>query len=127
MGTKFQLINFPASCYSNSDPSHRLNDTESALSTIRLLEQWHRKCLDCFKAHQSGPVIRSALETDWREASDRLLDVAFSGLEHQIDVVRHTAKEALLLNMKINILLHSNLILSSFLNFLYAGIRSVCD
>lgn len=81
----------------------RLNETGLALLTARLMEHWQRKCFECFTAHHL-PIDHS-LAGEWRAASDRLLEMSLNGLEHQIDVVRHTAKEAFLLNLKINILL----------------------
>lgn len=69
------------------------------------MEQWERKCFECFTAHHL-PTDHS-LASEWSAASDRLLEMSLNGLEHQIDVVRHTAKEAFHLNLKINILLQS--------------------
>lgn len=82
----------------------RLNETGLALLTTRLVEQWQRKCFECFK---SWLPISQLLLTEWHASRDRLLEITLNGLEHQIDVVRHTSKEAFLLNLKIHVLLKS--------------------
>lgn len=70
--------------------------------TARFVEQWQRKCYECFVAHHS-PFLAG----EWNAASDRLLEIMLNGLEHQIDVVRHTSKEAFLYNLKTYVLLKS--------------------
>lgn len=91
----------------------RLNETELALITARLLEQWQRKCFECFT---SSNLKTSQLTTEWSAASDQLLEMSLNGLEHQIDVVRHTAKDAFLMSLKILILLKSTSSLYSVRN-----------
>ena len=71
--------------------------------TVRLVEQWQRKCFECFTSLQL-PSNQSLL-IEWRASTDRFLEIILNGLEHQIDVVRHTAKEAFFFNMKTHILL----------------------
>ncbi|XP_057370348.1 thyroid adenoma-associated protein homolog isoform X2 [Daphnia carinata] len=79
------------------------NETGLALLTARLMEQWQRKCYECFTAHQA-----TLLQIEWNRARDRLLELILNGLEHQVDVVRHTSKEAFHYNVKIYILLQGD-------------------
>jgi len=90
----------------------RLNETELALLTARFVEQWQRKCYECFVAHHSP-----FLAEEWNAASDQLLEIMLNGLEHQKDVVRHTSKEAFLYNLKTHVLLKSMSISNSARHF----------
>ncbi|KAI9564730.1 hypothetical protein GHT06_008471 [Daphnia sinensis] len=80
------------------------NETGLALLTARLMEQWQRKCYECFASHQA-----TSLQVEWNRARDRLLELILNGLEHQVDVVRHTSKEAFHYNVKIYILLQGDI------------------
>lgn len=66
------------------------------------MEQWQRKCYECLATHQA-----TSLQVEWNRARDRLLELILNGLEHQVDVVRHTSKEAFHYNVKIYLLLQS--------------------
>lgn len=68
--------------------------------TARLLDQWLAKCLDCVGVNHAA---NQDLLQEWNAAKGKLLEVSLNGMEHQIDSVRHTAKGAFLLYLKIQL------------------------
>lgn len=74
-----------------------------ALLTTRLVEQWQRKYFDYLSSPEL--VIEPSVVEEWKAVGKELMDIILDRLEHQIDVVRHSAKEAFYWYIRSRILL----------------------
>lgn len=79
----------------------RFSSTTVAVLTGRCLEQWMVKCLDCFKHECSTDRFLNEWNGAWRQ----LLEIILNQLEHQIDTVRYSAKNAFQFYLQIHLFL----------------------